>query len=92
MLTDFASLENTCLRERFSVFSAYYLPGVSPETIPDDITSVNLLRIVLNAYFGTDFLMLENAHYYFRDSVYIFRVEDVISRVDTCTPLSSPAH
>ncbi len=85
MLADFSSSRGTCLNERFSVFSAYYLPGIEPESIPHDITHVNLFRIILNQYFSSDLPLLENFHYYFKDTIYIFRTDDVTNQVDTCT-------
>ena len=85
MLTDFRSSENTCLKERFSVFAAYYLPNLNPETIPNDITPVNLFRIIFNEYFQANLPLLKNAHYYYKDNVYIYRAEDVTAQVDTCT-------
>ena len=85
MLTDFDSSANTCLRERFSPFAAYYLPGVDPSAIPQDITPVNLFRIVFNEYFDTGLVLLPNRYYYSEDAVFLFRSEDVTSIVDTCT-------
>jgi hypothetical protein len=77
MMTDFSTSENTCLKERFSIFAAYYLPGIGPESIPNDITPVNIFRIVLNEYFSTDLPLLDNASYYFANTVYIFQSEDI---------------
>lgn len=85
MFTDFRSSEDTCLKERFSVFAAYHLPGINPNIIPQDITPVNLFRIIFNEYFGSEFPMLDRFHYYYKDTIYIFRAEDVTSQVDTCT-------
>jgi hypothetical protein len=86
MLSDFESADNTCIQERFSPFAAYYLPGVRPEVIPSDLTSVNLFRIILNQYFDTDLPLLENRQYYYQGRIYIFRTTDVTSRVnDECT-------
>lgn len=84
MLTDFRSSANTCLKERFSIFAAYYLPGISGDVIPKDITPVNLFRIVFNEYFDANFDMLPRYHYYYQDTVYLFRSEEVTSIVDTC--------
>lgn len=77
MLTDFGSSENTCLKERFSPFAAYFLPGLDEDTIPPNITPVNLFRIIFNEYFGTDLPLLENSYYYYKDTVYIFRSEEL---------------
>lgn len=83
MLTDFNSAENTCLAERFSPFAAYYLPGVDSSVVPNDITPVNLFRIVFNEYFSADFPLLEDRQYY-SDGVFLYRQEDVTEQVDTC--------
>ncbi|MBN1453421.1 MAG: sulfatase-like hydrolase/transferase [Anaerolineales bacterium] len=82
MLTDFDSLENTCLQERFSIFSAYYLPGADTKIIPDDITPVNIFRIIFREYFHVDLPLLDNSFYYINDSEYIYQLVDVSQRVD----------
>jgi hypothetical protein len=81
MLTDFSALDNTCAKERFSIFAAYYLPEASPDTIPNDITPVNLFRIIFNEYFHTDLDILDNKHYYFKDTVYVYRTEDITEKI-----------
>ncbi len=86
LLTDFSSAENTCVKERFSPFAAYYLPGLDYDTIPSDITPVNLFRIIFNEYFGTDLPMLENKQYYYKDTIYLYSQVDVTSRInEECT-------
>ena len=82
LLTDFSSLDNTCIRERFSPFAAYYLPGKNLDVIPSNITPVNLFRIIFNQYFYTDLPLLENRHYYFADTVFIYQPVDIASRID----------
>jgi hypothetical protein len=82
LLTDFSSAENTCIKERFSPFAAYYLPGISPEEIPQNLTTVNLFRIVFNHYFKASLPLLKNETYYYRDTVYIYRRVNVTSRLD----------
>lgn len=84
MFTDFESAENTCLRERFAVFAAYYLPGAASQVVPNDITPVNLFRVVFNQYFSANLPILENRHYY-SDGVHIYRQQQVTGIVDTCT-------
>lgn len=84
MYVDFNSSADTCLKERFSPFSAYYLPGVDPAVIPDTITPVNLFRIIFDQYFSTGLPLLENKQY-FSSGIPIYRLEDVTSRVGTCT-------
>jgi hypothetical protein len=89
MLTDFASADNTCLPERFSPFSAYYLPGLDPQKIPEDITPVNLFRIIFDNYFDANLPMLENKQYYPRQAISVYDLENVTSLVDlgqNCSP------
>lgn len=88
VLTDFNSIEDTCLPGRYSQFSAYYLPGMDLQKIPGDITPVNLFRIIFNEYFGTRLPMLENANYWPRYELAIYDLEDVtasVNNMDHCT-------
>ena len=86
LLTDFSSAENTCIKERFSPFAAYYLPGMQQDDIPPDLTTVNLFRMILNHYFAANLPLLENKQYYYKDTVYLYRLVDVTSRIDEeCT-------
>jgi hypothetical protein len=82
LLTDFSSAENTCIKERFSPFAAYYLPGMSPQAVPQDLTTVNLFRLIFNHYFQANLPLLKNELYYNRDTAYIYRRVDVTSRLD----------
>ncbi len=66
MLLDFEAPEDSCLRERYSNFAAYYLPGKGPDVIPQDITPVNLFRIIFNEYFGAHLDLLENRQYFIK--------------------------
>lgn len=81
MLTDLASPENTCIEERFSPFGAYYLPDVSPEAIPSDISTVNLFRIILNEYFDAQLPLLENKQYFYKTTQSYYDFEDVTARL-----------
>jgi len=45
------------------ILNAYYLPGGHAEQIYDGITPVNTFRIILNAYFGAHFELLEDVSY-----------------------------
>jgi hypothetical protein len=64
MNVDFMDMENSCLKERYAIFAAYYLPGAEKETVPQDITPVNSFRVVLNEYFSADLNLLENRQYF----------------------------
>jgi hypothetical protein len=85
MLTDLASPEHTCIRERFSPFAAYYLPGIGHEVIPSDISTVNLFRILLNEYFETQLPLLESKQYFYKTTQSYYDFEDVTARLgDAC--------
>jgi hypothetical protein len=90
MWMDMNASKKTCLKERFSAFSAYCLPGVDPHTIPVDTTPVNLFRIIFNQYYAGNFSMLPRAHYFNKDEGDIYHSEDVTSRVDTCVGYRRP--
>jgi hypothetical protein len=54
---DWGSPSRSCLRERTSIFNAYYLPGGTAQLYPE-ISPVNTFRVVLDTYFnaGLDLL------------------------------------
>ena len=84
MYVDFSSSENTCLDERFSPFAAYYLPDIDRDAIPEDVTPVNLFRIVFNEYFETDLPILENHYYFSEETVNLYNFEEIsIERINT---------
>lgn len=84
LLTDFDSLAATCLKERFSIFAAYHLPGVDAASVPPDMVPVNTFRLIFNQYFSADLPLLDARHFYY-SGVYIYHPEDVTPLVDTCT-------
>lgn len=87
MLTDFTSAENTCIKERFSPFAAYYMPDSSDQSIPPGISSVNIFRIVFNEYFGAELALLESRQYFYKEAVSFYDFENVTERIsDVCTP------
>jgi hypothetical protein len=56
--------ERTDLRERFGILLACYLPGQRDAPIGNDVSPVNVFRIVLNRYFGTRLPLLPNENYF----------------------------
>ncbi len=87
MLVDFASSENTCIKERFSIFAGYYLPDVDPNSIPSDISAVNIFRIIFNEYFDARLSILESRQYFYEKPVSFYDFEDVTTRRnETCEP------
>jgi hypothetical protein len=84
MYVDFSSPETSCMKERFAIFTAYYLPGKGQGVIPQNITPVNIFRIVFNEYFGAQMDLLEN-HQYFMNGFSLFALQDVTRQVnETC--------
>jgi len=79
LYVDFMSVDTSCLKERFSIFGAYYLPG-KQSVIPQDITPVNLFRIIFNEYFGMHLDLLDNRQY-FTAGTNLFELQDVTDRV-----------
>jgi len=49
---------------RLNILNAYYLPGIDDGILYSSITPVNTFRLVFDAYFGTDFRLLEDISYY----------------------------
>lgn len=67
----------TCMDGYFSPLAAYYLPGTRKDTVPDDITPVNLFRIIFNDYFGGDLPLLNNQQFFAPNMEYIYQTKDV---------------
>jgi len=84
LYVNFKDLQGSCMKERFSIFAAYYLPGQSKDVIPQDISAVNIFRIVLNKYFNAGLVLLDNRSY-FMNGFYLYDNQDVSDRVnDPC--------
>ena len=62
--------------ETMSIFNAYHLPDQNTELIYDSITPVNSFRLILNAYFNTNYELLEDKSY-FSDSTRPYNFTDV---------------
>ncbi len=78
---DSQSLTPPCFYERYSNLNAYYLPGVDPKTIPEDITPVNTFRMIFNYYFSANLEMLPNRQYFSLPET-VHKFEDVTDRMD----------
>jgi hypothetical protein len=57
-------LSSAQVRERMSVFAAYFLPDLPVDAIADSVTPVNALRLVLRHYLQADLPPLEEAGYW----------------------------
>jgi hypothetical protein len=73
---------------KFSVLTAMSVPGVDREGLEaagfsDDMTLVNLFRVVLNAAFDADLPMLPRRNWVFTDRLHIYDLVDVTDRIPT---------
>lgn len=55
------------LKEKFEIFSAYYLPGVEQTALYPEISPVNSFRLIFNLYFGTQFKLLPDESFAFEN-------------------------
>lgn len=90
-VTDSSSFDNKCQKERFAIFTAYYLPGMEQNRISDNITPVNLFRIIFNEYFSTELPLLD-AHSYAKanDNLHPFEFIDITLDLEKDCPFISP--
>lgn len=80
-LFNMENLEDTYLKERFSIVEAYYLPGGDHKNLYESITPVNTFRLIFNMYYGTDYDLLEDRNYFSRWS-HPYECIDVTEAVD----------
>jgi len=78
-LTNFDSLKDTCLYERYSILNAYHLPGVTKNSVPMDLSPVNSFRFIFNTYFKSDLEILPNRQYFSTNS-HFYEFTDVTSQ------------
>jgi hypothetical protein len=58
------SLEKTLPGERFSILNAYYFPDQDYSLLYPSISPINSFRVLLNKYFGGNYEILADRHYY----------------------------
>ncbi len=93
MNLDWESLQNTDLREPFSILNAYYVPEKARVHLYDTITPVNSFRIVLTYVFGLKYPLLPDRSFYSTAS-HPYDFTEVTGHTDTparmVAPLASP--
>jgi hypothetical protein len=77
------NINDDSIRERTSIFNAYYFPNVNSEIIYDGITPVNSFRIVLNHYLNGNYELLE-------DKIYFSTYSDMLNFTDVTNIVSPP--
>ena len=80
-------LNNTCLKERYSILNAYYFPDGDYRHLYPSITPVNSFRVVLNQYFDSGLELLEDRNYYSTWSN-PYELSDVTDRAQNCDLIS----
>ncbi len=63
-MTDWEDINKTDMKERMSIFNAYYLPDDGDKELYPSITPVNTFRIVFNHYFCTSYDLLKDESYF----------------------------
>lgn len=69
------------MKEKFPIFSAYYLPGVSTSTLYSGITNVNSFRVILNQYFSAGLPLLLDKNYIFPSTRNVYQFIDVTDKI-----------
>ncbi len=68
------------LQERMRSFNALYLPETDTSELYKTMTFVNTFRVVFNAYFDTDYRLLDDKSY-FSNYDALYKLKDVTNRV-----------
>jgi hypothetical protein len=77
------TIEQTCLRERMSIFNAIYLPKVACNQLDRSITPVNTFPWIFNHYFNTEIdYQVDRSYYSLWSSPY--DLIDITESLDTC--------
>lgn len=84
-------VQDSCLKERFSIFNVYFLPQDSNLELYPSITPVNTFRIIFDSVFGTDFGRLPDINYFSRWE-YFYDFVDVTSQSQLPCEIGSIAH
>ncbi len=80
---DLNNMDATCLYERYSILSAFHLPGINAENLPQDISPVNDFRKVFNIYFGTHFDILPDRRYFSFSDAEFYHFRDITSLTES---------
>jgi len=77
------ALDQTCLRERMSIFYAIHLPDNACDLLYDTITPINTFPLIFDAYFNTEIGLTDDRSYY---SLWTapYDLIDITNSIDTC--------
>jgi hypothetical protein len=79
---NWASAENSNIRERLGILNAYYLPGGDGGLLYESISPVNSFRVIFNLYFGGEYELLGDESY-FSTWEHPYDLVNVTERVDS---------
>jgi hypothetical protein len=77
-----SSIAESCMYERTSILSAYYMPQGKTDLLYPTITPVNSFRVVFNTYFDTEFPLLADQTY-FSPFVNPYDFVDITNKIET---------
>jgi hypothetical protein len=78
---DWSRATDAQLDQKFSIFAAYYLPGVDDSTLYPGMSSVNSFRFVFDRYFDADLPLLPDRSYIHQDKHHPYVLTDVTDRL-----------
>jgi len=78
---DWGAASDSLIKEKFPIFSAYYLPGVSTSTLYSSISNVNSFRIILNQYFSASLPILPDKNYIFPNLQNLYQFIEVTAKL-----------
>jgi len=76
------NINDDSIRERTSIFNAYYFPELDSEVIYDGITPVNSFRLIFNNYLNGNYELLE-------DKIYFSTYQNMFNFTDVTTIVRS---
>lgn len=76
-----STADTQSLREKFPILNAYYFPGIKNTKLYNNITPVNSFRVLFNDYFGTNYPLLPDKNYIFKDENNFYLYSDVTDKV-----------
>jgi len=76
------TLDETCLRESFSILHALHLP--QDVELPQTLSPVNIFRVIFDSQFGTELGLLPDRSFY-TDRDHLYDQTEVTDQVDGCS-------
>lgn len=78
---DWTQATDAELVEKLAVLNAWYVPEGADPPLHDELSPVNNFRVLFNTWFGTDFPLLPDETYIFRDESHAYDFSEVTDRL-----------